>query len=265
MVEIIDFHTHIFPDEIARKAIPQLELTSNTKACLDGTAAGLIASMRAAGISRSALMPIATKPEQVRSINTWIAAQDRAYFIPFGTLHPKFDRIEEECQRMRELGIRGIKMHSNYQDFFPDDEFMFPLYEALVRHRLILLIHAGEDLSFREIMASPERTARVLEQFPDLTVVAAHFGAWKQWNGVQEHLIGKNIYLDTSYTFDYLPSDVFIKMAREHGIEKILFASDSPWDDQRKEVETVMRLRLSDEEKEMIFSRNAKELLASVE
>jgi predicted TIM-barrel fold metal-dependent hydrolase len=156
-------------------------------------------------------------------------------------------------------------MHSNYQDFYPDDDFMYPLYEALIRHRLILLIHGGEDLSFREIMAPPEQTARVLERFPELKIVAAHFGGWKQWDEVEKHLIGKNVYLDTSYTLDYLSHDVFVNMSREHGIGKIIFGTDTPWADQRKEVEFIEHLSFTDEEKDMIFSKSAKQLLASVE
>lgn len=260
-MKAIDIHTHVFPPDIARRAIPELEKTSRTRAFLDGTTDGLVDSMQRAGISKSALMPIATKPNQVASINAWTASQDRRFFIPFGTLHPRMENLREAIGQVAHLGLYGVKLHPNYQEFAPDDPLMHPLYEALVKHNLILLIHAGADLSFDNVIATPQSLAAVLRRFPLLKIIAAHFGGWKQWDEVDMYLISTSIYLDTSYTLDYLPEDRFVDMSRRHGIEKVLFGTDSPWASQEREVEKIRKLPFAKLEKECILYRNTCTLL----
>jgi predicted TIM-barrel fold metal-dependent hydrolase len=49
--------------------------------------------------------------------------------------------LEVEIRRMKSMGL--IKLHSEFQDFFPDDERMFDLYEALGRD-MIVVFHAGD-------------------------------------------------------------------------------------------------------------------------
>lgn len=260
-MKVIDMHTHVFPPDVAPRAIQELEKTSKTKALLDGTIHDLLDSMQRAGISKSALMPIATKPNQVASINAWTASQDRRFFIPFGTLHPRMENLLEAIAQVAHLGLSGVKLHPNYQDFAPDDPIMNPLYEALVQHNLILLIHAGADLSFDDVLSTPHSLAAVSRRFPSLRIIAAHFGGWKQWDEVDKHLISSSIYLDTSYTLGYLAEERFVEMSRRHGIEKVLFGTDSPWTSQDRELEKIRRLPFEEWEKEYILYRNACTLL----
>lgn len=261
--KIIDIHTHIFPDEIAPKAIPALGESGDVKASHNGTASGLKASMAQAGISKSALMPVATKPSQVAPINRWMSSMDRNSFIPFGTIYPGSDSVMPDIVEIAKLGLKGIKLHSNYQDFRPDDEFMFPIYEEIRRRGLLVLFHAGKDLSFEEVPASPVRLRRMIDKMPGLKVIAAHFGGYQCWEEVAEHLIGRDVYLETSYTLPFLEREKFVAMARAHGVDRVLFGTDSPWRNQREEVALISNYGLGDNELEKIFYCNAQQLLGN--
>ena len=84
---IIDFHTHIFPDEIAPKTIPALEKVSGIKAATDGTLTGLLQSMEQTGVDISVIMPVVTKPAQFDKINAFAAKVNETYagrLISFG-------------------------------------------------------------------------------------------------------------------------------------------------------------------------------------
>ena len=260
---IIDIHTHIFPDELAERAVKQLVGRSGETAFLDGTAAGLEASMRASGIALSVTQPVSTKPSQVSVINAFaIELNRRSALINFGTLYPEYEGNAEEIAKLKKAGIKGVKFHPDYQDFFVDEERMFPLYQQLSDAGLIAFFHAGVDIGLPPpVHCPPERLVKVLDRFPDLTVVAAHFGGFEMWEQVDDWLIGKNLYLDTSYTLAWLPSEPFVRMARRHGIGKVLFGTDSPWADQAAEIELMKETGLDDDELDAVFCRNAERLL----
>lgn len=75
---VIDFHAHLFPDEIADRAIQKLTALNHLQAFSDGTAAGLRASMRAAGVDLTVVLPVATTPQQVPHINDSAARLNQA-------------------------------------------------------------------------------------------------------------------------------------------------------------------------------------------
>jgi len=260
---IIDIHTHAFPDFLAEKAIAVLEATSyGERAHLDGTVSDLLRSMDRAGIEISAICSIATAPKQVPSITKWSKeiASDR--IIPFPSIHPDYADFRDEIARIRELGMKGIKMHPQYQGFNIDDDRMMPIYEALAINDLILTIHAGFDISFpTDPSASPDKTSRVIERFPELKVIACHFGGWRQWDEVRRYLAGKNLYFETSFTIGDLPDEKILELIGLHGEDKILFGTDSPWRDQSNCVEEIERLPISDELREKILHKNAERVL----
>lgn len=87
-MQIIDFHTHAFPDEIAERAIKKLEEKSQVKACLNGTLDNLLRSMDKSQIAKSVLCNIATKPEQFNSIIKWSDKIRSERIIPLPSVHP---------------------------------------------------------------------------------------------------------------------------------------------------------------------------------
>ncbi len=259
---IIDFHTHIFPDHLAGRAMQQLIDGADGEAFLNGTASDLLASMKRAGIERSVTLPVSTRPAQTPTINTFALGLRQPGLIQFGSLHPDYPDWDAEIARLVAGGIRGVKFHPDYQSFFVDEERMFPLYEKMAEAGLIALFHAGVDIGLAPpYHAPPDRMARVLERVPDLVVVAAHFGGFRMWEEVERHLVGRPLYFDTSYTLSYLPSAEFVRLARRHGIERVLFGTDSPWADQGREVELMNATGLNDGELDAVFHQNAERLL----
>ncbi len=259
---IADFHVHVFPDDVAPRAIGTLLTAYHVEAITDGTVAGLLAHMAASGVTHSVIQPVATKPSQVRSINDWAASHTARGIVSFGAIHPEGEDPAAEVERLVSLGIPGIKIQGNWQNIFVDDRSMYPIYEA-ARDRLIILFHSGEELAPFDVMrATPQRIARVKEDFPRLTMVAAHMGGYRMWDEVDEFLLGKDVYLDTSACFPVdLPDERFLRMIRAHGAEKILFATDSPFGDALKDIPRLLSMGLRDDELEMIFWGNARRLL----
>ncbi len=265
---IIDIHAHVFPDALAARAVAFLAQQAQIPAFTDGTCAALRESMRRAGIDLSVLAPIATKPAQARSINAWIAETNRAFpdLVGFGTLHPAQEDWAQEIERLVADGIRGVKLHPDYQEFFVDEARMLPIYRMLADAGLMVLMHAGVDVGLPgDTHCPPERLARVLDAVPQVTMIASHMGAWRQWEGVERCLAGRDLYFDTSYSLAEMGADLFLRILRAHGAERVLFGTDSPWSDQSAEIEAFHALPLTAAEKEAVLGGNASRLLGLVE
>lgn len=259
---IIDFHTHCFPDGLAHRAITTLEKEIGLKSSFDGTSSGLSMSARSAGIDKSVIMPIATKPQQTVKINRWAAEIDDPNLISFGTIHPDFAGFRAEIDWLAAHGFRGIKLHPESQAFNVDDQRYFALYEAVFAAGLGILFHAGVDIAFKEPWhCLPDQLARVLDAFPGGVIIAVHMGGYRFWDEVDQHLLGRDIYLETSFSFRQLGSDRMVKMIRRHGIDKILFGSDTPWTNQTVELEKIQSLDLTGAEMKAILGGNAQRLL----
>lgn len=261
-MKVIDCHVHCFPDDIAGKAVDKLTNAYVITPSFDGTVQGLLRQMSAEGIEASVILPVATKASQVHDINDWSASIQSERIIAFGAIHPDYPEPAEEIDRMLAMGIRGIKLHPNWQGFRPDDPRMFQIYEA-VKGRMVICFHAGDELgSWTELLSTPKALASLHKRFPDLKMVAAHMGGYRMWDEAEEYLIGTDVYLDTSACFpEDLPDERFVSLIRAHGAEKILFGSDSPCGPPIDQLERFLSLPLTDEEKELICWKNARRLL----
>ncbi len=264
-MRIIDFHTHAFPDAIAPGAIATLEAQGDTAAHYDGTVAGLLGTMDEAAIAVSVVQPVATKPGQVRAINDWVAALASDRIVPFGAMHPGFPDPAAEIARMRSLGLRGFKMHPEYQSFEPHEDRMQPILAVAAEHRMIAFFHAGADIGFDTVRGTARSFAEVLDAHPGLTVVLAHMGGFRQWDAVAESLAGRDVWLDTAYTPGHLPAEEFLALVRNHGAERVLFGSDGPWTDPAAEIASIRELGLTRIELAGILGDNADRLLAAHE
>lgn len=261
---IIDFHTHAFTDSIAEKAVSSLSKTSGISPLTDGTVTGLIDFMNGEGVDKSVILPVATKPSQQATINNWASSISDEHIISFGTLFPFSENILDEAERIKSLGLKGIKFHCEYQKFFPDDSAMFPVYQKLAELNLPVIFHGGWDpLSTDIIYGTPERFAKAVSDNPNLTFIIAHLGGMKMWDDVEKYLAGKfdNLYFDTSCLSRYISPEVFYKIIKIHTPEKILFGSDSPWDKPSDIMKMIDSSELSDCEKQKILCLNAKKLL----
>ena len=261
---IIDFHNHVFPDKIAEKTMRFLrdEIDDMYGAVHDGTASGLLKSMDAFGIDISIILPIVTRQSQTKSINEWAASICSDRLISFGSIYPHTDDYKRDIDFVSGLGLRGLKLHAEYQSFNVDDEFMLKIYDYALNKGLIILHHGGLDEAYPDTARStPRMFARVAEEMKGAVIIAAHLGGYKLWDDVEKYLVGTDIYFDTSMGFEFFTEDQFLRIVKKHGTDKILFASDSPWSNAKTEREHLLSMPLSDDEKAAILSGNAKRIL----
>ena len=263
---VIDFHVHTFPDAVAPAAIDKLQKISGLTPFTDGTFCDTRQKLcDDLQIDHAVLLNIATAPRQQHTINTTAAELQREYgslFTPFGSVHFEADDAIQELERIRSLGLKGIKLHPDYQGFCIDDERLFPIYEACEALGLIISFHAGWDCySPDKIHARPEASRQILRRFPNLKVVLAHFGGLKLWDEVEQYLIGENVWLDTAMCATYADPIQIQRMILRHPPEKILLGSDCPWENPAHSIEFILRLDLSDAQKEAILGKNAQKLL----
>lgn len=262
---IIDFHTHIFPEKIAGKTIESLEKLSGITASTNGTLEGLLASMERTGVDMSVIMPVATKPSQMESINAYakeICDKYSGKLISFGGIHPDCEDYKGELNHIKELGLKGIKIHPDYQRVMIDDVRFMNIIEYASELGLIIITHAGIDIGLPELVhCPPDKMRKVIDKIKPEKMIVAHYGGWKQWQEVYEYLAGENVYLDTAFTFDYIEKEMFLKILQKHGEDKILFATDSPWSHATRDIQAVNNMPLADSIKQKIFSENAKKLL----
>ena len=265
---IIDFHTHIFPDALAVRAMSALQNNCHGeyKPVHDLTLKGLIAAMDRFGIDKSVVMPVSTKPSQSIKNLIWGESIRSDRIIPFAGIFPDAESWRENIDYAAEHGYKGIKLHPEYQNFEVGDEKMFPLYEYALDKGLIILFHAGYDpIGTAPYRSNPAAFRKVVRAMGGGVIVAAHFGGQSQWDDVEKYLVGENIYLDTSMGTEYYSEEQFLRIVRAHGADKVLFASDSPWSDAGKEIANIEAMPLSAEEKEAVFAGNAKKLLGIAE
>ena len=248
---IIDFHVHAFPDALAAKALPLLSKCSGgVKPNYDATISGLESYLAKNNVDYAVVLNIATNPHQEKKVNDFaISLLEKKNIIPFGSVHPDSPNALSELERLAKAGIRGIKLHPDYQHFFVDDEKMFPIYKKIAELGFITVFHAGVDIGYpNPVHCTPERLLRVLDLFDDAPVVAAHFGGWLLWDSVLEDLCGTKVYLDTAFSSGKMPPDYAKELIKTHGADKVLLGSDMPWSDTLDEVRFVQSLDLSAED-----------------
>ena len=261
-MKIIDFHTHAFPDAVAEKAIPFLEEKGGISAHLDGRVSSLLKSMDKAGIATSVVCSIATKPEQFAPILNWSKSIASERLIPFLSVHPGDTEAVEKVRIVKEEGFKGIKLHPYYQEFDMDEERMFPLYEKIEECGLILVSHTGFDFAFPRVRkCDPERIVRVLDKFPRLKLVTTHLGSWEDWDEVKKHLLGKPVYMEISFSLEFMGEKKAKEILTAHLKEYLLFGTDSPWGSQKETLAALRSLEIGREREELLLSGNAKKLL----
>ncbi len=262
-MKAIDAHAHAFPDALAERAIATLSDGHDWSAVGDGTVAGLLRSMDEAGIEASVLCTIATKPSQTPGILDWCKQVRSDRILPFPSVHPNDPEAADWVRRIAEEGFTGIKLHPMYQDFHADAPAADVIYGAAQDAGLIVTIHSGRDIAFPpdDDRAEPARLRHICEGFPDLTLLLTHMGGWRSWDDVQTHLIGRNVWIETSFSLHELPASEARAMILAHDPDRFCLGSDWPWTDQAAQIEMIHSLGLSDEQTEGILSTNARRLL----
>ena len=254
---IIDTHAHIYPDKIALKAAASIGDFYDIPMNLDGTVGALLAAGQEAGITRHLVHSVAVTWERAHSINDFIAASVAAHpekFIGFGSIHPDHPEMEKELDRMLGLGLRGVKLHPDFQHFKLDDLAALRLFAAMAERGLPLLVHTGD---YRYDYSNPERMARALDQVPRLTAICAHLGGWSVWSDAWKLLAGRgNVYVDCCSSLYAIEPEEAVKIIHRYGADRVFFGTDYPMWNPKEEVARFMALPLTEEEREMILHRN---------
>ena len=260
-MRIIDFHTHVYPEAIARKAADNVRAFYDGigNDAIDGRVDTLLEHGKQAGITEFAVLPVATKAERTRHINEFIVHEVAANpeFYGFGTVHAGMEGLMNEVDYIQKNGLRGIKIHPDYQTFAIDDPRMFPVYEK-IQGVIPIVFHMGD---LRYDFSHPAKLRHVLDQFPDLQVVAAHFGGYQMRDIAKEVLTDTNCLFDTSSSLMFMEPGEAERLIRHYGADRFLYGTDYPMWDPVVEVERFFSLDLTDDEKEQIAWKTAAELL----
>lgn len=275
---IIDFHSHTFPDKVAASAIPMMEaeiarnndFDFEVKAVLNGTVSQLEESIKANGIDYSVVLPVATSPKQPESINAFAAkANERTKeigLLSFGAIHPDNENYKEILNDISDKGIKGIKLHPDYQGVMFDDPRYLRIMDYAAQLDLIIVTHAGVDIGKPHVVhCTPDMICRVDDTLKYPKLVLAHFGGWALWDEVEEKICGRDLYLDTAVSLEklipHVEKEQFLRMVEKHGAERILFGTDSPWSDLGNGIVTLKSFGLPEEEEKAILGENARKLL----
>ncbi len=265
---LIDFHTHAFPDKIAVRALSSLSPRVNSLPLTDGSVSGLLARMNEWGVERSVVCNIATNPRQTVKVNNFAMDTNSLYgdcLTALGSIHPGYEDIPGELQRIADAEIPGIKIHPEYMGHNIDDPAFDCIFDIAAGLDLFVITHAGFDAySPSRVFANPDAILRRMRRSPKTKFVCAHWGANMMWQETFDKLLGKNIWIDTSLcVFSALDKNFAVKMLNKHDSNRILFASDCPWDSAAKTFAYIDSLPLSDDFKDKIYYANAESLLKS--
>lgn len=273
---IIDFHTHVFPDSIADATLKALSTSGSVTPCIGGTVSALLSSMDAAGVNKSVILPVNTRKGQFESITRFAEHINDTYdeLISFGGIHPDDDDIEEKLSYLKNRGFKGVKIHPDYTRTYINDERYIRIIAECHRQGLLVITHAGYDPSYTDVHCQPKMALDMLNKVNSISpyeepfIIIAHLGGNRLLSDVERYLVGQNCYLDISCSFrdlgkfsDSSDEDI-VRVIKNHGADRVLFATDSPWNDPKAYIDRVRSLNgLTDNEKELILGKNAERLL----
>ena len=253
---IADVHAHIFPDMLAEKATHSIAAFYGAHD-IDRPASlsRLLQEHREAHIACGVVCNSATSPAQVHHINDFLAEAIRKapQYIGFGSVYPGMPGVEEELDRMLELGLRGVKIHPDFQRLAIDDPAGVETYRAIAKRGLPVLFHMGDA---RSDLSSPERLLNLLRQVPDLRPIAAHFGGWQTWQHAYEHPLPEFVVYDTSSTTPLVEREFVLRMIDRYGEDRLLFGTDFPMWKPAEMVAQLHALGLGRKTEEKLFYGN---------
>lgn len=262
MQKVINSHCHIYPQKIVARAVEGIGDFYNLPMSLNGTVDDLIKDGSKVGVVHYLVHSVATTHKQVKSINEFISDEIKAHpdiFTGFGTLHPDSEDIEGDLDYLIELGLKGVKVHPDFQRFALNEERAFKMGEAISERELPIMVHCGD---FRYNYSNPKQLKPFLDEFPDLLVIGAHFAGWSVWEEARKKLAGTpNLIVDLSSSLYALSPEAAKDLIHAYGVDKVLWATDFPMWESESEMEMFNKIDLSDEERNLILYKNASKIL----
>lgn len=260
-MHIIDIHTHVYPTKIARKASDSVRSFYQLEGSLqmDGTVDLLLERGKMAGISQFVVLPVSNTPNRVRHINSFILEETQKHdcFIGFGTVHADMEGLSDEVEWIFANGLKGIKMHPDSQRFPIDDLKLYPVYDA-IQGKIPLILHMGDQ---RYNYSHPLRLRRILDSFPKLEVIAAHFGGYSMFQTARELLEDTNCIFDISSAMMFMAEGEAERYINLYGAERMAYGTDYPLWDPVDEVKRFQSLKLTDAQFDQIAHKTAQRIL----
>lgn len=261
-MKLIDCHTHAFPDFIAEKAISKLSTNCHYEPSVDGTFTETCKIQKEWGCDSFVLLNIATSASSVEKVNDFLIEKNSDKIFSFGSIHPQYGDYKKEIKRLADHGIKGIKFHPDYQCFNIDDKAVYPIYEEIAKHNMVILFHSGFDPAFEgSTRSSVIRGGKMADDFKGAKIIFAHLGNLTGMEETKEHLVGKDVFFDVSMAIRYYDNREIEGFIKSHDINKFLYATDCPWSDGIKTQNMIHALNLTEEDKKKIFYKNAEKLL----
>ena len=262
MEKIINAHCHIYPEKIADKAVLGIRDFYDLDMSLNGKVDGLIKDGEKVGVTHYLVHSVATTPKQVKSINEFISESVKAHpdlFTGFGTLHPDSEDIQGDFDYLIELGLKGVKLHPDFQQFALNEDRALEIGKIVEKGNVPILIHCGD---FRYNYSNPDQLKPFLDEFPNLTVIGAHFAGWSIWQEATEKLAGTpNLYVDLSSSLYDLSPEIALELIHKYGSDRVLWGTDYPMWDSVSEMEYFNKLDLTQKERLQILYENAAKIL----
>ncbi len=262
MQKVINSHCHIYPEKIASKAVAGIRDFYDLDMSLNGKLDDMIRDGSSVGVTHYLVHSVATTPKQVSSINEFISESVKAYpgmFTGFGTLHPDSEDIQGDFDYLIELGLKGVKLHPDFQQFAMNEERAFRIGEVVSAGDVPMLVHCGD---FRYNYSNPEQIRPFLEKFPEITFIGAHFAGWSVWEEATEKLSGyENLYVDLSSSLYALSPETALELIHAYGSDRVLWGTDYPMWEASSEMEYFNKIDLTENERRQILYDNAAKLL----
>lgn len=192
-------------------------------------------------------------------------------FQGFGSVDPhKGDKAIRELDQIKELGLKGVKFHPTIQAFKPDDPSHWPLWGRCQELELAVLFHTGTSgmgagqpggQGLKLDYSRPIRLDAVAADFPQLQVIAAHFGYPWHLEMLAIALHKTNVFIDISgWAPRYIPTEVVREMTGRLQ-DQFLFASDYPFIQPQRVLDELDSLKIPEAALQKILVGNGSRLL----
>lgn len=262
MEKIINAHCHIYPEKVAARATAGIREFYGLDRSLNGMTDDLIKDGSKVGVTHYLVHSVATKPEQVNSINEFISYEVKTHpglFTGFGSLHPESDNIERDIKHLVDLGLKGVKLHPDFQNFSLAEEKAWEFGNLIKEYNLPVLIHCGDP---RYERSNPAQMVEFIKHTSGLKIIAAHLGGWSRWDEAEKLLAGKyDIYVDMSSSLAWLKPEDAVRIIRKYGVNRVMWGSDYPMWEHEPEIGYFNKLPLSKEERQSVLYDTAAKLL----
>ncbi len=260
---VFDSHAHIFPEHVVDRAMEVLSARYGAQPVGRATPAGLLRHMDECGVDRALAVGVATRPTQVEAINAFLTGLNEPRLVPCGSLHPHSEDLEGDVERLIDGGVRGVKLQPHFQGYGLSDPGLHRILDC-VGERLVVLIHGGDEIiALPEVEPTPARLRDLHRAHPEVRLILAHLGGYQRWDEVEECLVGEDVFLDASYVFEICSDEQIRRIVLSHGLERVVWGSDFPWQTQARGLEGIRRLGFSEPEVSMLLGGNLARLLGN--